>query len=57
MFEYKGLKAFYGSQIFFSTKLAYPLFKVLDEAFDLDFCSNIDRNVEQIKKLIAETQE
>lgn len=54
MLEYKGIKSFYGAQIFFSTKLVQPLFALLDDRFKLDYCKDIERNVGQLKQLISE---
>ena len=57
MFEYKGLKAFYGVQVFFSTKLVQPLFEELDSAFGLSFCAQIEQNVAKLQGLILTAAE
>lgn len=57
MLEYKGLKAFYGSQIFFSGNILKPLTTVLDQKFGLDYSRKIDENCAEIKKLIEQCDE
>lgn len=54
--EYKGIKSFYGAQIFFSTKLVKPLFEVIDKKFGLNYCKDIERNVVELQEFIQKCE-
>ena len=52
LYEYKGLKNFYRSQMFFTKRIIIPFFKYIDSGFKLSYCKKVEENISEMEVLM-----